>query len=816
MARMRWGLAAAVCAAFSAVAAVPAGAANRVEVIAELGPPPLARAVASSRVLKPTARLDLAAPLCRGYRAELAQAQARVAQRIRAAIPGAEVRWRYTVTLDGLAVVLPARDVARLRRIPGVVRVDGNSRFVAQDTANVTAVKAPLIWGPDLATAGQGVKIGIIDDGIDQSHPYFGAQGFVAPAGYPLGQKAYTTGKVIVARSFWPPSLKTAAAREPFETGLSAHGTHVAGIAAGDYATRTPGGVSLSGIAPRAFLGNYKVYSRPDLGDGLNGNAPEVVAGIEAAVADGMDVINLSLGEVEIDPRRDVVARALDAAADAGVVPVAAAGNDFADFGHGSIISPSSAAKAISVAAADVSQGRPAISWFSSAGPTPVSLRLKPDVTAPGSDIVSSLPNKEFGSLDGTSMASPHVAGAAALLLQRHPDWTVEQVKSALTTTGSPVYATAKSTVEVPVTREGGGLIDISVADQPLLFTAPTNLSFGLVRPGQAPARTLVLSDAGGGAGTWSVTVDAQTSPPGTTVTVPATATIPGRLVVTVHAGASEGDAQGFVVLTQNGVRRRVPYWAHVETPVLAKLPVTPLTRPGTYTGNDSGRVSRISSYRYPDDPTGFGIPIQLNGPEQVFRIKLGRAASNMGVAIVARAPGSTITARLLYAGDENRLTGVAGLPLDINPYSKRYDTPAPVVGAIAPPAGTYDVVFDSRSLDTGGRFTFRFWVDDFKPPAVRLLTPKLAAGALLRIGATDAGSGVDPASLAVTVDGRRVTAAFAKTSGIVVVATTGLAAGRHRLHVSVADYQETKNDENRGGPSLPNTATLSGAFTIR
>ena len=309
------------------------------------------------------------------------------------------------------------------------------------------------------------------------------------PPGYPQGQKAFTTGKVIVARSFWPPSLKTAPAREPFETGLSSHGTHVAGIAAGDYAHAPPRRrLALRHRAarvPRQLQG----LLASDLDEGLNGNAPEVVAGIEAAVADGMDVINLSLGEVEIDPRRDVVARALDAAADAGVVPVAAAGNDFADFGHGSIISPSSAAKAISVAAADVSDARPTISWFSSAGPTPVSLRLKPDVTAPGSDIVSSLPGKQFGSLDGTSMASPHVAGAAALLLQRHPAWTVEQVKSALVTTGSPVYASAKSTVEVPVTREGGGLIDVSAADEPLLFTAPTSLSFGLVRPGQAPAR---------------------------------------------------------------------------------------------------------------------------------------------------------------------------------------------------------------------------------------------------------------------------------------------------------------------------------------
>ena len=98
----------------------------------------------------------------------------------------------------------------------------------------------------------------------------------------------------------------------PFDPVASVHGTHVAGIAAGDHGTSAPnpdgeGSVSVSGIAPRAYLGNYKVYSRPDLGDGLNGNAPEVVAGIEAAVKDGMDVINLSLGEVEIGDVHDRV-----------------------------------------------------------------------------------------------------------------------------------------------------------------------------------------------------------------------------------------------------------------------------------------------------------------------------------------------------------------------------------------------------------------------------------------------------------------------------------------------------------------------------
>ena len=84
---------------------------------------------------------------------------------------------------------------------------------------------------------------------------------------------------------------------------------------------------------------------------GLNGNAPEIAAGIEAAVRDGMDVINLSLGEPEIEPTRDLVVTAINAAADAGVVPAIAAGNDFDDFGNGSISSPGSAAKAITAAA---------------------------------------------------------------------------------------------------------------------------------------------------------------------------------------------------------------------------------------------------------------------------------------------------------------------------------------------------------------------------------------------------------------------------------------------------------------------------------
>ena len=114
----------------------------------------------------------------------------------------------------------------------------------------------------------------------------------------------------------------------------------------------------VSGVAPRAYIGNYKALTVPtDAGVGLDGNAAEIVAAIEAAVADGMNVINLSIGEPEVEPSRDLVALALDAAAAAGVVPVVAAGNDFDEFGRGSLASPGNAAQAITVAAVSSGNG---------------------------------------------------------------------------------------------------------------------------------------------------------------------------------------------------------------------------------------------------------------------------------------------------------------------------------------------------------------------------------------------------------------------------------------------------------------------------
>jgi len=266
----------------------------------------------------------------------MASAQRRVERRIASALPRAEIRWRYQVVANGFAVVVPRSQIRRLDSIAGVEQIYPSVRYVRRLDRGPQQIGAPALWQPGLSNAGEGIKIGIIDEGIDQTHPFFRPQGYAMPPGYPKGQTAYTTAKVIVARAFPPARPTWKHASKPFDPELSSHGTHVAGIAAGN-ADTPANGTRISGVAPRAFLGNYKALTIPTDADvGLDGNSPELVAAIEAAVKDGMDVINLSLGEPEIEPGRDIVSRALAAAARAGVVSVVAAGNDFGEFGRGS------------------------------------------------------------------------------------------------------------------------------------------------------------------------------------------------------------------------------------------------------------------------------------------------------------------------------------------------------------------------------------------------------------------------------------------------------------------------------------------------
>jgi subtilisin family serine protease len=203
------------------------------------------------------------------------------------------------------------------------------------------------------------------------------------------------------------------------------HGTHVASTIAGSGAASQ--GVN-KGVAPGAGLIVGKV-----LDDGGSGADSGIIEAMEWAKAEGADVVSMSLGTSIPDDGSNPMSQAVDAlSADGGPLFVIAAGNSYA---AGSIGSPGSAEKALTIAAVDKRDRR---ADFSSMGPLVSSYGLKPDLSAPGVGINAaasqSVPGVSgmYSTKSGTSMATPHVAGAAAILKQRHPDWSGQRIKDAL------------------------------------------------------------------------------------------------------------------------------------------------------------------------------------------------------------------------------------------------------------------------------------------------------------------------------------------------------------------------------------------------
>ena len=433
------------------------------------------------------------------------------------------------------------------------------------------------------------------------------------PPGFPKGQTAYTTAKVIAARSFLPPPARASPSSRSIPRSRSTAPTSP-GSRPGTTGRKCPSAAvePRSGVAPRAYLGNYRVLTVPTVSNvGLDGNSPEIAAAIEAAVQDGMDVINLSIGEPEIPPSRDLVVRAIDGAAAAGVVSTVSAGNDFEAFGRGSVSSPGSAASAITVGR---DHGQPAAGGFSSAGPTPLSLRLKPEVAAPGVEILSAAPNRrgQWQSLSGTSMAAPHVAGAAAVLLQRHPTWTPAQVKSALVTTGR---GPRDPRMTASTTREGGGFVDLVRAD----------------RPCSSPRRRRSRSDSWRAAGwrrselasrtrrrrgQWAVSHVLLGRRGASGSRLPRASRCPARSRSGCrHRRLPAPRRSPATSCSRAGETRQIPFWSRVTARLLARHSARPLTRTGTYRGNTRGRRALVSVYRYPENPTGSGVPGSCAAP---------------------------------------------------------------------------------------------------------------------------------------------------------------------------------------------------------
>jgi minor extracellular serine protease Vpr len=326
---------------------------RQARVIVGLAQPPLAAWNGRALHGRKRAKLNVAARSSQRYVKELAALQLRAEARLERAVPSAIVRDRYRVLLNGFAVELPLRELPQLLRL-GFARVYPDLRYTLATNRSPDVIRAAAFSGLR-GLRGDGIKIGVVDDGIDPRNPFFAPEGYDYPAGFPKGGLRWTTTKIIVARTFPGPNSGRQG-RLAFVPNISFHGSHVAGIAAGNAQTSAPAGPDhpptpgLSGVAPRAWLGNYRVFNEPTP-IGHVANTTQIVAAFEAAVQDGMDVVNFSGGGAMGDPVNDPLLEAVANLARAGVVPVISAGNDRDDFGFGTVGSPGVAEEAISVAA---------------------------------------------------------------------------------------------------------------------------------------------------------------------------------------------------------------------------------------------------------------------------------------------------------------------------------------------------------------------------------------------------------------------------------------------------------------------------------
>src|SRR5438477_3395986 len=330
---------------------------DRLSAIVQLGGDPLS----THSITKPAAgkKIDFKNNTVRSYRAQLAAGRNEFRRWLRANAPRARITSEYDVSLNAVAVELNGTPLQTIAAAPMVERAEYNALYHPTLSESYKIINAMDAWNAagGRSVAGAGIKIGDIDSGIDETHPFFDPTGFTYPAGFPKCDAAdsnshhqdqdcnYVSPKVIVAKVFF---YNKAHQQALDAQAIQDHGTHTAGIAAGVTGqTAVVNGVNIddmSGIAPGAWLGNYNVFP----GDVLNARSEDILNAVDAAVEDGMDVINLSLGG-SYHGNNDLLAIGLDNAVDAGVVVAVAAGNSGP--GQGTLGSPGRARKIITVAA---------------------------------------------------------------------------------------------------------------------------------------------------------------------------------------------------------------------------------------------------------------------------------------------------------------------------------------------------------------------------------------------------------------------------------------------------------------------------------
>jgi subtilisin family serine protease len=409
------------------------------------------------------------------------------------------------------------------RGATGARKVWLNKRVRATLDQSVPQVGAPTAWQRGLT--GAGVRVAVLDTGIDTDHPDL-------------------VGKTAISKDF------TGAGGVEDGNG---HGTHVSSIITG---TGAASGGLYRGVAPDVSLAVGKV-----LDDDGWGTDDTVLAGMRWAAAEsGAKVVNMSLGADPTDGQDPMSLAVNTLSREYGTLFVIASGN----FGSArSVGAPGTADDALTVGS--VSKGDE-LSRFSSQGPRLGDGAVKPEISAPGGGIVAAMPagvpprgepvGDSYQRMDGTSMAAPHVAGAAAVLAQQHPDWSGQALKSAL----------VSSAREVPggVFAVGAGRLDLARATAtPVIATAAVSTYLPWPNSGSRERRTVTMTNTGDAPVTLALSaelVDEQGQPapaglvtlPVSSVTVPAGGSAPVELLVTGQEGGS-GTYSGVLVATDAG-----------------------------------------------------------------------------------------------------------------------------------------------------------------------------------------------------------------------------------------------------------------------
>ena len=714
-----WGLVLVVVLACSLV--LPAGAApggprdaadqtvsrpgiDRAMALVQLAGDPLATAARTRPA--PGKKIDFNSDTVKSYRAQLAALRNDFKSWLRANAPKARVTGEFDISLNAVSVQLNGERLETIAASSLVVRAEYQGLYYPTvDDPDLSIIDAMEAWrsGGGAANAGEGVKVAIVDSGIDSSHPCFN------DAGYPTqtrfsdpGSLGLTNNKVIAAKVFYNKAAVTGLTPEA----VNSHGTHVAGTVACNYQTpATVSGVeipyAISGVAPRALLGNYNVFP----GEVASARSEDILNALDAAYADGFDVANMSLGGGAAGIQ-DLLTMAVDNLDQANMVVAVAAGNSGP--GHYTVESPGSAARALTAGASTVphfvgapvtvggatygaasgdfatvkdeltaplgvvtgttnglstacsalpagslsgkialisrgtctfsikirnaqnagavavlvannvagdptamaSDGAPnqptvpaymvgltvgqallksngvsttlgtqlqyfltenvdIMAGFSSQGPTDVDYRVKPDVVAPGVNVLSAVPDSEcdqascFAFFQGTSMATPHLAGSAAIVRQQHPTWTAAQVRSAIVNTAErdavKDFQTGTKLVS-DVNIKGAGRENLEQAVGATVALDPVSVSFGAVPSGAGQTKMfdVTLTNISGAAATFQIGIDSPSRGVSYSVNASNVALGPGEsatvtVTMTATKSTTKGDHQGWLTLRSGG-----------------------------------------------------------------------------------------------------------------------------------------------------------------------------------------------------------------------------------------------------------------------